>query len=201
MCIDIECIEGQGKLLDILKSYFRNTAKYDPKPEDAGKTTYFSLVGKDFLLKSTYALCKLQSTSPPFSQHQNLLQHLTSSLQDLQNDPTAHPSSDYLFFASLTYILWLLRWGRDAETVKTDIHQHLILAILQYHARTFQLRRDIKNRFYDTSVFTFEWDWPDFIRLAEGLGVVLPPPAGQTLPADIQDCHHPAGDVQVEVRV
>ena len=78
MCIDIE---GQAQLLDILKSYFANAAKYHPKPEDARKTTYFSRIGADFIYDSTFALHRLQPTSPLFPQHEHLLQYLTTAFK------------------------------------------------------------------------------------------------------------------------
>lgn len=170
-------------MLNILKSFFCNAAKYHPKSEDAGKTTYFSPIGADFIYESAFALHKLQPTSPLFSQHENLLQFLATSLQVLYDD--LHLPPDYLFFASFLYVLWLLRFGLDEGINKTDAGQNLILAILEYHARVSGLRRDIEDGFYDahSSLVTFEDDWPQFVEHAEGLGILLPPPVVR-LPTD-----------------
>jgi len=196
-------------LLNILESYFRNAAKYHPKPEDAGQTTYFSGVGANFIFESAKALFKLQPTSSLFSQHQNLLQSLGTSLQDLQDNLTVHPPPDYLFFASLLYVLWLLRLGSGAEIIKTDVGQSLILIVLQYRARVTQLRRDIEKGFYNALVYTFERDWPEFVKRAKEIGVFLPAPTVQ-LPigppllegSEIQEeLRQPSGDVIVDARV
>jgi len=196
-------------LLNILESYFCNAAKYHPEPKDVGKTTYFSKVGASFILGSAIALFKLQlPTSPLFPRHENLLQSLTTGLQDLHDDLVVHPPPDYLFFASLIYVFWLL--VLDTEIIKTDKGQNLILTILQYHTRVTQLRKD-EEGFCNThpSLFTFKRDWPDFVERAEGLGVVLPSPAVQ-LPtdpptpedADIQDeLWQLSGDAIVDIRV
>jgi len=148
-------------------------------------------------------LFKLQPTSPLFSQHENILQSLTTSIQDLHDDLAAHPPPDYLFFASLTYVYRLLFWNRDidAKIIKTDIRQNLILAILQYHAHATQLRTVIKEGFYNTCG-NFEEDWLEFVQAAEKLGVVLPPPGVQppTDPSPLQEePHQRAGDAIVEV--
>jgi len=177
----IECIEGQEQLLDILSNYFRNAATYHPKPEDAGESTYFSFVGASFIFQSALSLPNLKPTSPLFSRYEGLLQSLTTSLQDLPDDLTAHPPPDYLFFASLIYALRPLIFGSNEEIIKTDACQNLILSILQYRARVPQFRKDIEENFYDT-IATFENDWPDFVRRANELGVMLPPPA--TPPSD-----------------
>jgi len=202
-CVIFKCAEGQEQLLDLLGSYFRNAAKYHPSPEDAGNTTYFSKVGASFILASAHALHKLQPTSPLFSQHENIVQSLATNLQNLHHDFAAHPSPDYLFFASLLYALWLLRFdGPDAEK---DTSQNLIRAILQYHARVSQPRRDIEEGFYNTLGFSFEQDWPDFVQLAKELGVMLPASAIQLatdpLPLGGAEPHHPAGDTILDVRV
>ena len=173
MCLGIECADDQQQLLNILQSYFRNAATYHPKPEDAGKTTYFSEVGLGFILRSAQSLFKLQPTSPLFSQHENILQSLTTSIQDLNNDLAAHPPPDYLFFASLAYVNRLLFWDPEAKIIKTDIRQNLILAILQYHAHVTRLRTVIREDFYNTCS-NFEDDWRAFVLHAEKLGVVLP---------------------------
>ena len=207
MRIQIECIEGQEQLLDILKNYFRKAAKYHPKPEDAGKTTYLSDVGADFILESAYALHKLQPSSPLFSQHEDLLQFLTTRLQDIRDDLAAHPAPSYLFFASSIYVDWFLRAWRVPEIIKTDMARNLILAILRYHARITQLQ--INTGFYDTIGFGLRYDgWPGFVRYAEELGVVLPPPAEQPPPppplegAEIQEeSSQPSGDSIVDVQV
>jgi len=195
-------------LLIILKSYFRNAAKYYPKPEDARKTTYFSPIGWDFIHFSTFAIYKLQPTSPLFSQHENLLQSLTTSLQDLHDDLAARPPPDYLFFASLLYVLFLIRFGAHEEMFRTDIGQNLILAILQYHTQVIQLRKDIEEEFYNTNG-TFEQDWPEFVRLSKDYGVVLPVPAAPP-PTDFslfegantqEGPFQPSADAIVDVRV
>ena len=200
--------EGHEELLNILQDYFRNAAIYHPQPDDAGNTTYFSLVGADFVFESAFALHQLQPTSPLFSQHENLLQSLATSLQDIHDDLAAHSPPDYLFFASLIYVGWLLSCYPVPEVIKTDIGRNLILVILQYHARFTRLRTDIKEDFYDT-LGDFEQDWPDFVKLAEELGVVLPPPGVQppTYPtplegAEIQEePRQLSGDAIVDVRV
>jgi len=186
----IECIDGIEQLLDILKSYFRKAAKYHPKPEDAGKTTYLSEVGADFILESAYALYKLQPSSPLFSQHEDLLQFLTTRLQDIYDDLAAHPAPSYLFFAPSIYVDWFLRTWRVPEIIKTDMARNLILAILRYHVRITQLQ--INTGLYDTIGFGLRYDgWPRFVRYAEELGVMLPPPAEQPPPplegAEIQE--------------
>jgi len=201
------CIGGQEELLNILESYFSNAVKYHPEPEDAGKTTYFSRFAMDFVYQSAATMFKLKPTSPLFSQHQNLLQSLATSLQDLPDDPAVHPPPDYLFFASLIYVHNLLRFNISEETIKTDIGQNLILAILQYHARATQLQRVMEYEIYRTWS-DFERDWPEFVQRAEILGVVLPPPAVQ-LPTDslpvegteIQELCQASGDAIVDVRV
>jgi len=196
-------------LLDILKNYFRNAAKYYPKPEDAGKTTYFSKVGASFIFDSAHYALRLQPTSPLFSQHQNLLKSLATSLQDLHDDLTAHPPPDYLFFASFTYVFCLLYYAPDAGIIKTDIGQSLILAILQYRAHIAQLRRDIEVGFCNALYWSlFELDWPKFVQLAEKLGVVLPPSAARlaTDPTPEgtgiqEETREPCGDALVDIRV
>jgi len=196
-------------LLAILKSYFRHAEKYHPKPDDAGETTYFSQVGVDFLVRSAKALQGLQPTSPLFSQHENLLKSLATSLQVLHDDLAVHPPPDYLFFASLLYIRWPLFYGWDKEIIKTDAGRDLILAILRYHARVTRLRTDIAEGFYNTHGFTFERDWPYFVEHAKELGVVLPPPAVQLLtdPLPLEDAQvqeercSPSGDAVLEVQV
>ena len=205
----IECIEGQEHLLDILKNYFRKAAKYHPKPEDAGKTTYLSRVGADFILESAYALHKLQPSSPLFSRHENLFQFLATNLQDIHDDLAAHPAptGSCLFFASSLYIDWFLRTWRVPEIIKTDMARNLILTILRYHARVTQLQ--INTGFCDTIGFGLRYDgWPRFVRYAKELGVVLPPPAEQppidSPPlegADIQEeSSQRSGDSIVDVR-
>ena len=196
-------------MLDILTSYFRNAAKYHPEPEDSGKTTYLSKVGADFIFESAKALHKLQPTSPLFSQHKNLLQSIATSLQDLHGDLATSPPPDYLFFASLLYVLCLLRSGLDNQIIKTDIGQNLILAILQYHAHVTQLRKDIEEGFFNNFMFIFEQDWPEFVKLAEKFGIVLRPPV-MRLPTDSlphkgsaiqEEPRQPSGDTIVDVRV
>ena len=199
-------------MLDILRNYFCNATKYYPEPDDAGKTTFFSSVGATFIVASADALCKLQPTSPLFSQHEDLLRLLTTSLQDL-HDLVVHPPPDYLFFASLLYSLYLFRYGPDyfEKIIETDVGQNLVLAILQYHARIPRLRRDIEEGFYNTALFTFGHDWPEFIERAERLGVVLPAPVApavqlqRDLPsiegAEIQELFQPSGEAIVDIRV
>jgi len=204
--IGIECIGGQEELLNILEGYFRNAVKYHPESQEAGKTTYFSRFGMDFVFQSAATMFKLKSTSPLFSRHQNLLQSLATSLQDLPDDPAVHPPPDYLFFASLIYVHNLLCFNIGGETIKTDIGQNLILAILQYHARATE-QRVMEYEIYRTWS-DFERDWSEFVRSAEILGVVLPPPAVQ-LPTDslpvegtkIQEPCQASGDAIVDVRV
>jgi len=118
----------------------------------------------------------LKPKSPLFSRHENLLQSLTTSLQDLPDDLTTHTPPDYLFFASLLYVRLLLVFDSDKEIVKTDACQNLVLSILQYRARVPQLRKDIEERFYNT-LCTFKEDWPAFVQHANKPGVVLLPPA------------------------
>ena len=199
---------GQEQLLDILDHYFYNAAKYHPKPDDAGKTTYFSRVGKDFLIRSAQALHKLQPTSPHFSQHKNLLQSLVASLQDIHDDLAAHPPPDYLFFASFIYVFWFLCSGPDDEILKTDIGQDLILTILQYHAYVAPLRKDIEEGFYDVFAFSFAHDWPIFVERAMKLGIVLPasavqlatnsPPLGRI--GTLEESRQLSGDTIVDIR-
>ena len=202
--IGIECIGGQEELLNILEGYFRNAVKYHPESQEAGKTTYFSRFGMDFVFQSAATMFKLKSTSPLFSRHQNLLQSLATSLQDLPDDLAVHPPPDYLFFASVIYVHYLTRFG---ETTKTDIGRNLILAILQYHARATELQRVMEHEMY--RIWSdFERDWPDFVRNAERLGIVVHPPAVQ-LPTDpmpvvgieIQEPCQASGDAIVDVRV
>jgi len=81
MYIILELLDGQHEqLLDILQSYFRHAATYNPDTADAGCTTYFSKVGIDFIFQSAYAASKLKPTSPLFSRHVNVLQSLASDL-------------------------------------------------------------------------------------------------------------------------
>src|SRR6188768_1088060 len=104
MYIILELLDGQQEqLLDILQSYFRHAATYNPDTADAGCTTYFCKVGMDFIYESARAASRLKPTSPLFSRDVNVLQSLASDLRDLHDDPEARPSPDYLFFASFAY--------------------------------------------------------------------------------------------------
>ena len=195
------CIEDQEKLLDILGSYFRNAAKYYPKPEDTGKTTYFSGVGMDFIFRSAVALVELQPASPLFSRHEDLLQSLATSLQDLHKNPATHSPPDYFFFALLLYVFCLLRFGSDEEVFRNEIGQNLILAILQYHAHAPQLRRDVEEGFYNAVYgFTFQQDWPIFVQRAKKLGVTTVSPPGAPLPTDPPSQALKYGEIQEETR-
>ena len=199
-------LDGQEQLLDILQSYFRNASMYYPDLADAGSTTYLSRVGMDFIRESAYAMFYLEPTPPLFSRHVNILQALASGLRDLDEDPEAGPSPDYLFFASFTYAHWLLNCKSDTITTKTG--RDLILAILQYRERVI-LRKDFEDGFYNLNDYrwTFDRGWSDFVDKAIALGIVIPPLAQEPvadLPpleyAEIQEePDHPSGDAVVEV--
>jgi len=205
MYIVLELLDGQEQLLDILESYFRHAATYNPDTADAGCTTYFSRVGIDFVFESADAASKLKPTSPLFSRHTNVLQSLASDLRDLHEDPEAGPSRDYLFFASFAYAYRLLYW--DSDTIVTETSRDLILAILQYRERIIP-RRDFEEGFHISHIYgwTFDDEWSDFVDKARALGILVPPLA-QEPPADlpslesaeIQELDHPSGDAVVEV--
>jgi len=206
MYIILEHLDGQEQLLDILQSYFRHAATYNPDTADAGCTTYFSNIVMDFFYESAKAASKLKPTSPLFSRHVNVLQSPASDLRDLPEDPEADPSPDYLFFASFTYAYRLLSW--DSDMIATETGRDLILAILQYRERVIP-RKDFEEGFYNMNLFgwTFDDDWSMFVGRARELGIVVPPLA-QEPPADLPPLEsaeiqpepdHPSGDAVVEV--
>jgi len=198
----LELLDGQEQLLDILQSYFRHAGTYNPDTADAGCTTYFSKVGMDFVFQSAHAVCKLKPTSPLISRHVNVLQSLASYLRY----PEAGPSPAYLFFASFTYVFWLL--ARGSDTITTETGRDLILAILQYRARVIPLK-DFEDGFYNLNYYgwTFDDNWSNFVGRARALGIVVPslaqePPADllSLKSAEIQpEPDHPSGDAVVEV--
>jgi len=206
MYIILELLDGQEQLLDILQSYFRHAATYNPNTADAGCTTYFSEVGMDFIFESAKAVSTLKPTSPLFSRHVNALQSLASDLRDLHEDPKAGPSPDYLFFASFAYASFLLFW--DSDIIATETGRDLILGILQYRERIIR-KKDFEEGFYNLNIYrrTFDHDWSRFVDRARVLGIFVPPlahePAADLLPlesAEIQeDPDHPSGDAVVEV--
>jgi len=205
MCVILELLDGhQEQLHDILQSYFRHAATYNPDTTDAGCTTYFSKVGIEFVFESAMAPSTLKPTSPLFSPHVNVLQSLASDLRDLHEDPEAGPSPDYLFFASFTYVRGLLFWGSDIITTETG--RDLILAILQYNDRVIP-RKDIEDEFYNSYGWKFDNHWSRFVDKARELGILVPPLAQEApavLPplesAEIQtEPDHPSGDAVVEV--
>jgi len=202
----LELLDGQEQLLDILQSYFRHAATYNPDTADAGCTTYFSNIGIDFILESARATFKLKPTSPIFSPHANVLQSLASDLRDLHEDPEAGHSPDYLFFASFAYAYWLLIW--DSDIITTETGRDLILAILQYRERVIP-RKDLEDGFYNMNIYgqKFDDDWSEFVDNARALGIVVPSLA-QEPPADLlslksaeiqEELDHPSGDAVVEV--
>ena len=202
----MELLDGQEQHLDILESYFRHAATYNPDTADAGCTTYFSNVGIDFIFESAKAASKLEPTSPLFSPHVNVLQSLASDLRDLHEDPEAGHSPDCLFFASFAHAYWLLSWDSDIITMETG--RDLILAILQYRERVIP-RKDFEERFYNLDIYQwkFDNDWSKFVDKARVLGIVVPPLA-QEPPADLPPLEsaeiqpepdHPSGDAVVEV--
>jgi len=205
MYIILELLDGQQEqLLDILQSYFRHVATYNPDTTDAGCTTYFSGVGISFIFQSARAASKLKPTSPLVSRHVNVLQSLASDLRDLHEDPEAGPSPDYLFFASFTYANRLLFW--DYGTIVTETGRDLILAILQYRERVIP-RKDLEDEFYNSYGWKFDDDWPKFVDNARELDIVVPSLA-QGARADLLSLEsaeiqtepdHPSGDAVVEV--
>jgi len=204
MYIILELLDGQDKLLDILQSYFRHAATYNPDTADAGCTTYFSNIGIGFIVEAAHAVSRLKPTSPLFSPHVNVLQSLASDLRDRHEDPEAGHSPDYLFFASFTYADRLLCW--DSDAIVTETGRDLILAILQYCERIIPWK-DLEDGFYNSNIYRrrFDDDWSEFVNKARALGIVIPPLA-QELPADlpslesgIQEPDHPSGDAVVKV--
>jgi len=207
MYIILELLDGQQEqLLDILQSYFRHAATYNPNTADAGCTTYFSQVGRDFCSKLAYIASTLTPTSPLFSPHVNVLQSLASDLRDLHGDPEAGPSPDYLFIASFTYVRGLL--FLESDIITTETGRDLILAILQYRDRVIP-RKDFEEGFYNSDIhgWKFDNDWSYFVDKARVLGIVIPPLA-QEPPADLpplesaeiqEELDHPSGDAVVEV--
>jgi len=206
MYMILELLDGQEQLLDILQSYFRHAVTYNPDTADAGCTTYFSKVGMEFVFQSANAVSKLNSTSPLFSPHVNVLQSLASDLRDLHGDPEASPSPDYLFFASFAYAQWLL--FLDSDTIVTETGRDLILAILQYLERV-NPRKELEEGFYNIDIYdqNFDHDWSEFVNKARALGIVVPSLA-QEPPADLpplesteihEEPDHPSGDAVVEI--
>jgi len=204
MYVILELLDCQEQLLDILQSYFRHAATYNPDTTDAGCTTYFSSVGMSFIFQSAYAASELEPTSPLFSPHTNVLQSLASDLRDLREDPEAGPSPDYLFFASFAYANQLL--FRESELITMETGRDLILAILQYRERVIP-RKDFEDEFYNSYGWKFDDDWPKFVDKARALGIVVPSLA-QEPPADLpplesaeihKEPDHPSGDAVVEV--
>jgi len=202
----LELLDGQEQLLDILQSYFRHAAAYNPNTADAGCTTYFSKVGIDFMFESARAASELKPTSPLFSPHVSVLQSLASDLRDLHEDPNAGPSPDYLFFASFAYAYRLLYW--DSDIITTETGRDLILAILQYRERVIP-RKDLEDGFYNLNFmeWTFDDNWSDFVDKAIALGIINPSLA-QEPPGDLPSLEsaeiqpepdHPSGDAVVEV--
>ena len=202
----MELLDGQEQHLDILESYFRHAAIYNPNTADAGCTTYFSEVGMDFIHDLARIASSLKATSPLFSRHVNVLRSLASDLRDLHEDPKAGPSPDYLFFASFAYANRLLFW--DSDTIATETGRDLILAILQYRERVIP-RKAFEDGFYNLNSYgwTFDDNWSDFVDKAIALGIVVPSLA-QEPPADLPplksteiqaEPDHPSGDAVVEV--
>jgi len=202
----LELLDGQEQHLDILESYFRHAATYNPDTADAGCTTYFSNVGIDFIFESAKAASKLEPTSPLFSPHVNVLQSLASDLRDLHEDPEAGPSPDYLFFASFAYANQLL--FRESELITTETGRDLILTILQYHERVIP-RKDLEERFYNLKIQQWKFDnhWSEFVDEARAIGILVPSLA-QEPPADLPPLEsagiqpepdHPSGDAVVDV--
>lgn len=193
-------------MISILSGYFQNAAAYHPDAIDATNTTYFSGVGASFVDLSAKAFAKLQPTSPLLSQHDDLLRFLLSRLRDVLNSPATHsPPPDYLFFASFAYVKRLL--DQTSQTVRTEIGRDLILAILEYRAH-LTLRQDIEGGFYNSIHHRrFDWDWQVFVDHANGLDIVLPPPAGEQ-PAILaltegveirEEPHHPSSDAIIDL--
>jgi len=202
MYILLGLLDRQDQLLDILQSYFRHAATYNPDTADAGCTTYFSEFGMDFIYDLASVGSKLKPTSPLFSRHGNVLQSLASDLRH----PEAGPSPDYLFFASFTYVFLLLL--RESDTIITETGRDLILAILQYRERVIP-RKDLEAGFCNLNRHgrTFDNGWSDFVGMARTLGIVVSP-LEQEAPADLPSLEsaeiqekpdHPSGDAVIEV--
>jgi len=60
----LEFLDRQDQILDILQSYFRHAATYNPDTADASCTTYFSKAGMDFIYDLASIASKLEPTSP-----------------------------------------------------------------------------------------------------------------------------------------
>jgi len=206
MYIILELLDGQEQLHDILESYFRHAATYEPDTAYAGSTTYFSEVGMDFICDLASTASEFKPTSPLFSRHVNVLQSLASDLRDLHEDPEAGPPPDYLFFASFAYAYCLLL--RESDTITTETGRDLILAILQYRTRVIP-RKDLEDGFYNSNIgrWKFDDDWSEFVDMARAIGIVVPPPT-QEPPADLpslesaeiqEEPNYPSGDAVVEV--
>jgi len=206
MYITFELLDGQEQFLDILQSYFRHAATYNPDTANTGCTTYFSKVGMDFMFESARAASELKPTSPLFSRHVNVLQSLASDLRDFYEDPETGPSPDYLFFASFAYVYWFL--SLDSNIITTETGRDLILAILQYRERVIP-RKDFEDGFYNIEIYgrKFDDDWSEFVDKARALCIFVPSLA-QEPPADLpplesaeiqEELDHPSGDAVVEV--
>jgi len=145
---------------------------------------------------------ELKPTSPIFSRHVELLQSLVSGLLDHHEDEDActEPSRppDYLFFASFAYVYWLL--GPKSDLITTPTGRDLVLAILQYRARVIP-RKDIEDGFYNSygRGWKFATKWPNFIKSASELGVVV----DEEPPADLAPIEYAesrlSGDPVIEV--
>ena len=149
-------------------------------------------------------MSELKPTSPLFSRHINLLQSLVSCLRDIRvhedEDTCTEPNHppDYLFFASFAYVYWLL--GPKSDLITTQTGRDLVLAILQYRARVIP-RKDIEDGFYNSygRGWKFASKWPNFIKSARELGVVV----DEEPPADLAPIEYaesrPSGDPIIEV--
>jgi len=125
----------------------------------------------------------LKSTSPLFSQRDNLFRVLAAGLRNLDEYLTAHPPPDYLFFAAFIHVYAIP--GRFFEIMEMEGGRDLILSILQYRARFPQPRQDVQKGFYETLFMSFDNNWLSFVNHAKSLGVELPRPA-EKLSADPQ---------------
>jgi len=198
----LEFLDRQDQILDILQSYFRHAATYNPDTADAGCTTYFSKARMDFIYDLASIASKLEPTSPLFSRHVNILQSLASDLRAFHDDPEAGSSPDYLFFASFTYVFWFLDF--ESDTITSETGRDLILAILQYREHVIP-RKDIEDGFYNLNNFgrTFDQAWSKFLDKARALGIVVPSlaqePPTDLEPAEIEKLHLSSGDAVVEV--
>jgi len=197
----------QEQILNILISYFDNAAVHHPEPDEAGKTTYFSMVTVSFVYESAWALIDLEPTSPLYSTHSNLLQNLATRLRDLPEDLTTSPPPDYLFFSSFTYGCWLL--DRNSGLIKTETGRDFIVALLQYRARIPQPRKDIEVEFCNPRNIFPTLNWSQFVENARASGIVLSqlaeePPADSITIGGVkigEGSSSEAGDVTIDVGV